>query len=111
MFATKVTLSTKKVVILRDPKIADQELAAQAAARSSKSDNPVALAIGMQKELIKQLVVQVDEKKPRPSELEALDTFFTYREYMELSSVVSKIAGMGDMAGNEPQTEQVKFGE
>lgn len=109
-FVTKVTLSSNKVVLLREPRIADQELAAQAAARTIKSDNPVALAIGMQKELIKQLVVQIDEKQPRPSELEALDNFFSYREYMELASVVSKVAGLGEIAGNEVKTEQVKFG-
>ena len=70
----------------------------------------MALALAMQKEMLKQLVVQVDEKQPRPSELEALDNFFSYREYMELATVIQKIAGIGDGAGNEVQTEQVKFG-
>lgn len=109
-FVTKVTLSTKKVVLLREPKISDQDLAAQAASRTVKGDNVVGLTLAMQKELLKQLVVKIDDKQPRPSELESLDSWFSLREYMELSSVVAKIAGLGDVSGNEPMTEQVKFG-
>lgn len=109
-FVTKVKLSTGKVVLLREPKIADQDFAAQAAARSVKGDNVIGLTFAMQKELLKQLVVQIDEKQPRPAELEALDDLFSYQEYLQLSSVVNKMAGMGDAAGNEVTTEQVKFG-
>lgn len=109
-FVTKVTLSSKKVVLLREPKISDQDLAVQAASRNVKSENTVGLAMGMQKEMLKQLIVQIDDKQPRPSELESLDNWFSYGEYIELSSVINKIAGLGDASGNGITTEQVKFG-
>lgn len=109
-FVTKVTLSTKKVVLLREPKISDQDFAAQAASRTVKGDNVVGLSFALQKELLKQLIVKIDDKQPRPSELESLDTWFNIREYAELQHVVNKMTGLGEVAGNEPTTEQVKFG-
>lgn len=110
VFVTKVTLSTKKVVLLKEPKISDQDLASQAASRTVKGDNLVGMSLAMQKELLKQLIVKIDDKQPRPSELESLDTWFSIREYAELQSVINKMTGLADIQGNEPTTEQVKFG-
>lgn len=108
-FVTKVQLSTGKVVFLREPKIADTDLATQAASIKVKSDNTALLSMAIQKELIKQLVVKVNETQPKASELEDLDKWFTMREYVEVGSVVSQITGLGDPVGNL-KTEQVKFG-
>lgn len=105
---TKVVLSSKKEVLLRDVKIKHTELAAQAAAPRAQGD-PNVLMILMQKELMKLLVCQVDGKPPTAGELEDMDEMFTLAEYAQLSSVVKKLTG-GDDLGKLPTTEVVSFG-
>jgi hypothetical protein len=105
----KVKLSTGKEVYLRQIKIKDQEMAAKAAGRSSDGDNKIAMAIAMQKELIKILLTQIDGKPLKAVEKEDLDSLFSYQEYMQLMSVVGKITDTGDM-GNEPAIEIMHSG-
>lgn len=105
---TKVTLSTGKVVLLRDLKIKHTELAAQAAAHRAGGDANV-LMILMQKELMKLLIVKVDDKVSSASDLEDMDGLFSLMEYSQLSSVVKKLTG-GDEMGKLPATEVVAFG-
>lgn len=110
VFVTKVTLGSKKIVLLREPKIRDQELAAQAASAIVGAEaNPIALAMVMQREMLKNLIVQVDEKKVKPSELENLDDVFSYPEYTQLSQVIQKLTGIGADQGNV-KTELTKYG-
>lgn len=105
----KVTLSSGKVVYLRDMKIEDQELAAIAAGQKAPSDNQLAMAVIMQKELLKILLVQVDSKKLSGAEKEDLNALFSYQDYREASSIVSKIAGTDDPLG-KIQVEHVSSG-
>ena len=105
----KVTLSTGKEILLREVKIKDQELAAQAAAGVAGSDNNLTLALAMQKEMLKMLITQVDGSKPAPAQLEDLDGLFSYSEYMQLVSVLGKLTG--DESLGNAQIELVVSGE
>jgi len=96
----RVTLGTGKVVLLRDLMIKHQDLAISAASRRVSSDNKAELAVAMQKELIKLLVVQIDSKQPTAIEMENLDGVFTYGEYMQLVQVLEKLTGGFSEMGN-----------
>ena len=107
--AIKVTLSSKKEVILREPRISDQETAMQLASPRSK-DNAMLLVSFSQKELLKLLLLKVDGKTPSKLEIEQLDKMFTLAEYNQLQQVVGKLAG-GDPNMGECLTEIVTSGD
>lgn len=100
VFVHKVTLGSGKTVMLRDPRIKDQELAIQAASTTVGSDNQVVLAVGMQKELLKMLLVQVNDKKLEVAQKEDLDSLFSYMEYNQLLQVLEKLTGGAEKMGN-----------
>jgi hypothetical protein len=106
--AHKVTLSTGKVVILRDPQINDQETAMQVAAPRAK-DNPMLMVSFAQKEMLKLLILEVDGKAPSKIELEQLGKMFTLPEYNQLQAYLGKMAA-GDAGMGECQSELVAFG-
>lgn len=120
----KVTLSTGKIVLLREPRINDQELAAKAAGGrigGSQHTNQMAMGAVMQKEMLKLLVVAIGHKaeegeeeappKPvKPAELENLDGLFKYNEYMQLSKVLEKIMGGDDVLMGNFQIEMSSSG-
>lgn len=108
MMVTKVTLSTGKSVLLREPKIKDTDLAAQSAAPRSGGDVNV-LQYLAQKEMLKALIVAINDKAVSPKEVEDLDSIFSVKEYSQLLKVASKILG-DDELGKEPTIEHVAFG-
>ncbi len=110
VFVHKVTLSTGKIVLVREPKIKDQDLATRAASSTVKNDNAFSMGMAMQRELLKLLIVQVDAVAPKAIQLEDLDSLFTYGEFMQMSKVVGKIAGLEDDLGNF-KIELQKHGE
>jgi hypothetical protein len=103
----KVTLGSGKVVILRELKIQHQELAAKAAAPRA-GDNAMLLAMAMQKEIIKMLLVEIDGHVLSANEKENLDKILSYKEYNQIQKVVQQISGSDDM-GNESM-EIVPYG-
>lgn len=105
MEVVKVTCSTKKIVLLRQPKIKHTELAAQEVASRANGDANV-LSLLMQKALLKQLVVQVNDKAVTARDLEDMDDMFSLAEYNQLMTVVKKLMG-GDETGKEPSVEFV----
>lgn len=105
----KVTLSTGKVVLLREMKIKHQEQAAQLAAPKA-GDNTTLLTLHMQKELLKLLIVQIDGSTPKQNSLENLDDIFTMQEYGQLLKVLRKILGEEADMGNF-QLEVVSSGD
>jgi hypothetical protein len=109
MNVTKVTLSTKKVVLLRELKIKHTELAAQEVSSRAGGDANV-LGLLMQKALVKQLIVQIDGKPVTSAELEDLDNLLTIGEYGQLLKVVRKLMGDDD-SGKEPTLEVVSSGD
>lgn len=96
----KVTLGSGKIVLLREMKIKDQELGAKAAANKVGSDNKFAIAIAMQQEFLKMLIVQIDGEKPDKAKLENLDAVFSYSEYQQLVQALDKITGGAEDLGN-----------
>jgi hypothetical protein len=105
MMVSKVTLSTGKVVLLREMKIKHQELAAMAAAPKSQ-DNQTLLGMHMQKELLKILVVQINGQDVKASALENLDDVFSMSEYGQLLKVMRSLMGdEADMGKCQVETE------
>jgi hypothetical protein len=108
MMVSKVTLGSGKVVLLREMKIKHQEQAALLAAPKS-GDNNTLLALHMQKELLKLLIVQIDGKDVKPAALENLDDVFSMMEYGQLLKVMRQL--MGDEADmGKFQVETVSSG-
>lgn len=110
----KVTLSTGKIVFLRELKINDTEQAAQMVAKKADGDRNV-LQILMQKALL-QLVLnstQEDANSPRKPvsaiDREDLDSLFNLSEYTQLLQVIGKVSGADD-TGKEP-TIAMEFSE
>jgi hypothetical protein len=103
----KVTLSSGKVVMLREMKIKHQTLATQAVG-SKAGDNQLLMATLMQQELLKTLLVNIDGRPVSGQEREDLDSLFSYVEYNQLSRVIGQIAG-GD--AGECKTEIATIGK
>lgn len=91
----KVTLGSGKIVLIKDPKIKHQEMAARAAGNTAK-DSQLMQALSMKKELLKMLIVKIDDTEPTKVQLEDLDSLFTLREYGQLSAVLTKLMGGDD---------------
>lgn len=107
MNAFKFVLSSKKVIYLREPKIGDLETASQIAGKKA-SENQAYLSILLQKELLKTLLIQVDDKKLSLSEKENLDKLFNFSEYQQAVKAVSMVTAT---EGNELTAEFVNAGE
>jgi hypothetical protein len=93
MNVTKFTLSTGKAVYFREPKIGDTEHATKLAGMQAGSENQALLMVLFQKEMIKLLLVQVDEHKPTMLEKAQMDSLFTFQEYNQLSKALKLLVG------------------
>lgn len=101
----KVTLSTGKTVLIREPKIKHRELAAQAVGARANGDQFVFVML-MSQELIRQLIAAVNDKPVSAKDLMVIDDVFSMKEYAQIEKVVKTI--MGDDEGNStPQVEMV----
>lgn len=89
----KVILSSGKVVLLRDMKIKYKNQAAQIAGKKVKGDNQIHLQGLMNDELLKLLVLSVDDKEISKTEIEDLDGLFSFLEFTQLTKAVTKISG------------------
>lgn len=105
----KVTLSSGKVVLLRELQIKHQEMAALAVAQKANG-NPAILSMLMQKEMLKQLIVSIDGKPINGAQLELLDTLFSFQEWMQLNQVFAKLMGADEDLGKF-QLEVVTSGD
>lgn len=101
MEVAKFTLSSGKVIYLKEPSIGDTEKAAQVAGKKAGSDNQVYLGVLLQKEMIKILLVQVDDKKLSLADKEQLEKLFTFKEYNQALKAAQMV--MAD-EGNEQLT-------
>lgn len=101
MEVAKFTLSSGKVIYLKEPSIGDTEKAAQVAGKKAGSDNQVYLGVLLQKEMIKILLVQVDDKKLSLTDKEQLEKLFTFKEYNQALKAAQMV--MAD-EGNEQLT-------
>lgn len=107
--AVRVTLSSGKVVMLREMKIKHQTLASRAAgSKPGVGENSLLMGTLMQQELMKILLINIDGVVPSATERESLDDLLTFAEYQQLSKVVGKL--MGGEPGECP-TEIVSIGK
>lgn len=105
----KVTLTSGKVVLLRDIKIKDYELAMKAAgARSGK--NELLAGFSSSCELLKMLIVQIDGKDVSKASVENLDALFTASEFRQLSKFLEKLQ-QAEGEDEDPKSEVVSFGK
>lgn len=103
----KVTLPSKKVVLLKKMLIKHQEQAAIAV--GDKADNNAILfVLFSQKELLKLLIHSVDGKELKDSEKQSLDDLFNMDEYNQLIGVVGQISG--NEKQGKPLVELVQSG-
>jgi hypothetical protein len=108
VFCHKLTLSTGKVVLIREPKIKDQEMSAQLAGAKAGNDNNLSAAILWQKEMTKLLLLKINDKSLTANEKEDLDSLFSLREYSEVSMALRQL--IGDVSGGKFQVELVPAG-
>lgn len=104
----KFVLSESKTIYLREPKIEDTEKCAQVAGKKAGNDNQAHMAILLQKEMLKALLVQVNDHKLTLADKEQLDKFFNYREYNQASKALQMV--LGDDGGNLSTPEFVTIG-
>lgn len=100
----KVTLTSGKVVLLKEMKISTSEKAAEMVAQRA-GDSQNLLIMLMPKALLQLLLFQVDDKPIGLTERNNLDHLFNVIEYNQLLTVVGKMNG----AGVEKGEAQVEF--
>ena len=103
----KVTLSSGKVVYLKDMEIGIEEQAAKLAA-SKAGDNATLLSFYMQQELPKLLIMKIDDKILTPQDKELLKKHLTYRETKEVMKAIAMVMG-GEI--QDPKLEIVSGGQ
>lgn len=101
----RVTLSTKKEVLLKEMKIKFQNLALRAVGDKA-GENKALLGSMVQQELLKIMLVQIDGKPVDKKQLENLDELFSYQEFNQLIRAIDELGG----GVGEFQTEIVLTG-
>ena len=107
----KFTLSSKKVIFLREPKMRDSEDAIKVAGMKAGENNVAYMGLLTQKELFKKLLVQVDGKKLSATEKENLNDMFTYKEWNQCMKALQKVTAEEDAEGNDLAPEIVTIGD
>jgi hypothetical protein len=105
---SKFTLSTKKTIMLREPKIRDTETIAQLAGGKA-GDNMALMGVLMQKELFKLLLVAINDENVPAKSKDMLDDLFSIREWKECMKALTMVTGE-DESGNELEVEMTNFG-
>lgn len=104
LLVSKFTLSSGKVIYLKEPTVGDLETIARLSGKQAGNDNQAHLAVVMQKESLKQLLVQIDsEKVEGPMNI---DKTFTFKEFKQAIKAVSMVTGDDD-EGNELEVSLV----
>jgi len=106
----KFTLSSKKVIMLREPLMEDSEGAIQVAGMKA-GENLAYLGLITQKEMFKKLLVQVDSKKLSMTDKENLNGLFTFKEWSQCLKALAKITGDEGEEGNELNPEIITIGD
>lgn len=102
----KFVLPTGKIIFLKEMKIADTQLAAKMAGKKVTSGNNLEMGIALQTELIKLLLVQVDDKTLTHADKNNLDDLFTMKEFRFVNKALEKMQG-DDSEGEEMEAEFV----
>lgn len=100
--AIKVTLPSGRVAILREMKISDSNLAAKKLGKSQM--NQAAMGMAISQELLKILLLKLDDKDLNHADKNDLDNLLSMTEYNCLMKVIQKISGDDD-SGEELKME------
>lgn len=92
--AVKVTLSTGKIVVLKEYKIKDNRLATKMLGNAKM--NQLEAGIAMQENLLKILLLEIDGEPVDHAKKNDLDNIFSVKEYSQLMKVLSKMTGDDD---------------
>jgi hypothetical protein len=92
VMCVKATLSSGKTVLIREMTIDDTEKCAEKVA-SRAGDSAALLNVLTQKELIKTLIVKIDDHVLKLADKENLKAFLNMQEYGEVVRAVSKMVG------------------
>jgi len=100
----KVTMKgpKKRIAYLRTMTIKDTQLAAKALGQ--RKLNQIEMQLAMQAELLKLLLIQIDDQRLDHKDKNNLDSILSIAEYRCLLKVVEQMAGEDDDEG-EPETE------
>lgn len=102
MSVYKIVLPSKKVAYLREMKISDQNLAAKAVGNKAKSQAEQNVMV--LQEMVKLLLVQIDDTKLDHIAKNNLDNLLSVRDYRALLLAIHKIEG-----GDEDQGEDLEM--
>lgn len=102
------TLKSGKIILLREPEIGDNEEAAKIAGTRASADNQLHMGLEMQKELLKKLLVKIDDKALGLTDKENLKALLTYREYGQCMQALKQITG--DVTEGNLEIKLVAFG-
>lgn len=91
MEVSKFTLGSGKCIYLKEPTIGDTETAAKVAGKKAGPDNQVYLGVILQKEMLKILLVAIDDKQLSLTEKEQIDKLLTYKEYNQALKAVQMV--------------------
>ena len=95
MMVHKFTLSTKKVIYLREGEIEDMELAAKTAGALA-GDNKAYLGSILQREMLKRMLVKIDDQILSNTDKEMLKKYFNLKEYTQALRAMDMITGTED---------------
>lgn len=101
----KITLSSGKVVLLKEFKMKHQELALKAAGNRA-GGNANLHNFYVSQELVKILLAQVDGKTLTPAQAEDLDEVFSLAEFSQVQKAIQKLSGM-DEGDADPKYEMI----
>ncbi len=87
------TLGTGKKIYLREPEIGDTEHAMKIAGKEAGPENEGYLSILFQKEMIKLLLVKVNDQVLGMADRQQLKKLFTFKEYIQLGKAAKALLG------------------
>lgn len=103
----QITLSSGKVVLLREPRIEFQALAAQSIGGKAGEDKYL-WCILLNKEMVRLMIHSIDGEKVSAKDTLNLDNLLSYKEFAQVNSIVTKLTGGDDPL--ELKVEMVPFG-
>lgn len=93
MEVIKITLSTGKVVLIRESDLKDEEIATKNAGKRA-GENMMAMGMFFITELTKLLIVEIDGQEPTATErLSLIPKLLTTKEFKQVRKVVGQLEG------------------
>lgn len=108
VLVNEFVLSTGKKIYLREPELDDAETCAQIAGKTTDPKNVVHLGMVMQKEMLKLLLLKVNNQTLKLQDKQNLKALFTVKEYNQALQALKMVSEDGS-EGNL-QHNHVSFG-